>query len=234
LNFLNDIYSKQKFSFKINISFGFTLIKEIVERNRDTFNSEFLVEFKKFDATPNTRIFKHPKLIDNKRDIQSAYDEILKTNLIEKLAALRENSAWIFYEFLYIRFDVYELKTTIGKALELPAHFKEDSNNKCLIKYEYYDDYLCFWRCLAYHYDKPKDPRDVNKRLKQLFNDYYKKQKDIKNYNGVEYVAYKEQYIDLNNDEFDNKNDELDLIERFFKITKRRLIINLMVNTQRL
>ena len=141
--------------------------------------AEFLVKFKKFDATPNTRIFKHPKLIDNKRDIQSAYDEIVKTNFIEKLTALRENSAWRFYEFLYIRFDVYQLKTTIGKINELPQHFKEDSNNKCLIKYENYDDYLCFWRCLAYHYDKPKDPRDVNKRLKQLFNDYYKKQKDI-------------------------------------------------------
>ena len=91
------------------------------------------------------------------------------------MTALREDSAWRFYEFLYIRFDVYELKTTIGKAQELPAHFKVDSNNKCLIKYENYDDYLCFWRCLAYHYDKPKDARDVNKRLKQLFNDYYKK-----------------------------------------------------------
>ena len=26
--------------------------------------------------------------------------------------------------------------------------------------------------------------------MKQLFNDYYNKEKDIKNYNGVEFVAY--------------------------------------------
>ena len=216
LNLLNDIYSKQKFSFKINISFGFTLISESMNINKDI--KEFLVEFKKFDASPNTRVFTHPKLIDNKRDIQNIYNEVVGTNLIDKLTKLRDNSAWKFYEFLYIRFDVYELKTTIGKAQELPPHFKEESNNKCLIKYENYDDYLCFWRCLAYHSEKPIDPRNVNKKLKQLFNDYYKNTKDIKNYNGVEYVAYKEQYNDLNNDEYDNKNDELDLIERFFKI----------------
>ncbi|MFM7978367.1 MAG: hypothetical protein ACKPKO_03545, partial [Candidatus Fonsibacter sp.] len=75
---------------------------------------------------------------------------------------------------------------------------------------ENYDDYLCFWRCLAYHSEKPIDPRNVNKKLKQLFNDYYKNTKDIKNYNGVEYVAYKEQYNDLNNDDYDQKVDELD------------------------
>ena len=55
----------------------------------------------------------------------------------------------------------------IEKINELPQHFKENSNNKCLIKYENYDDFLCFWRCFAYHYDEPKDSRDVNKRLKQ-------------------------------------------------------------------
>jgi phosphoribosyl 1,2-cyclic phosphodiesterase len=52
--------------------------------------------------------------------------------------------------------------------------------------------------------------------MKQLFNDYYNKEKDIKNYNGVEYVAYDKEYTDeaLDNDEYDKKNDEIDLIEK--------------------
>ena len=83
LNFLNDIYSKQKFSFKINISFGFTLISESMYRDDDV--RAFVVKFKKFDATPNTRIFKHPKLIDNKRDIQNAYNEIVKNKFNRKI-----------------------------------------------------------------------------------------------------------------------------------------------------
>jgi hypothetical protein len=67
---------------------------------------------------------------------------------------------------------------------------------------------------------KPEDPRNINKKMKQLFNDYYNKEKDIKNYNGVEFVAYDKEYTDeaLDNDEYDKKNDEIDLIEKHFNI----------------
>jgi len=142
-------------------------------------------------------------LIDSINDIQKLTGEMDVGQLICRSETLRMSSDWKCYEFLYIRIDIYELKTTIGKANELPQHFKEGSNEKCLIKYENYDDYLCFWRCLAYHYDKPADVRNVSKKLKQLFNTYYNDSKTLKDYNGVEYVAYKEYYKDLNNDEYD-------------------------------
>ena len=128
------------------------------------------------------------------------------------------SSKWKFYRFLDVKFHVYEMNTPIGKINQLPIHFKEGSNEKALIKYENYDDYLCFWRCLSYHQmnPKPEDPRNINKKMKQLFNDYYNKEKDIKNYNGVEFVAYDKEYTDeaLDNDEYDKKNDEIDLIEK--------------------
>ena len=43
-------------------------------------------------------------------------------------------------------------------------------------------------------------------------SDYYNKEKDIKNYNGIEYVAYDKEYTDeaLDNEEYDKKNDEID------------------------
>ena len=43
--------------------------------------------------------------------------------------------------------------------------------------------------------------------MKQLFNEYYNKEKDIKNYNGVEYVAYDKEYSEeaLDNDEYDKR-----------------------------
>jgi hypothetical protein len=47
------------------------------------------------------------------------------------------------------------MNTPIGKINELPDHFKEGSYEKASIKYENYDDYLCFWRCLSYHQTKP-------------------------------------------------------------------------------
>ena len=45
-----------------------------------------------------------------------------------KLLANRPNSEWKFYEYLYIRFDVYQMTTAIGKAHELPSHFTTGSN----------------------------------------------------------------------------------------------------------
>ncbi len=93
---------------------------------------------------------------------------------------------------------------------------------------------FCFWRCLAYHKidPKPEDKRNIRILMKSLFNDYYNyvhckdetKIKnhtiDIKKYGGVKYVAYDKEYTDeaLGNEEYDKKNDEIDLIEKRFKI----------------
>ena len=51
--------------------------------------------------------------------------------------------------------------------------------------------------------------------MKCIFNEYYNKEKDIKNYNCVDYVAYDKEYTDeaLDNEEYDKRNDEIDLIE---------------------
>ncbi len=56
---------------------------------------------------------------------------------------------------------------------------------------------------------------------KTLFKDYYNKplnKINKNNYQGVEYVAYDKQYDDeaFDNDEYDKKNDEIDLIEKHF------------------
>jgi hypothetical protein len=63
------------------------------------------------------------------------------------------------------------------------------------------------WRCLSYHQTKLEDPRNINKKMKSIFNDYYNNNKDIKNYNGVEYIAYDKEYTDeaLDNDEYDKR-----------------------------
>ena len=57
--------------------------------------------------------------------------------------------------------------------------------------------------CLSYLQTKPQDPGYFNKKRKQLFNDYYIKEKGIRNYNVVEYVEYDKEYTDAN---LDNEN----------------------------
>jgi predicted helicase len=79
---------------------------------------------------------------------------IEEKDLISYFTNGRETSQWQFYKFLGVTFHVYEMNSPIGKANDLPMHFKVGSNEKALIKYENHDDYLCFWRCLAYYIAK--------------------------------------------------------------------------------
>ena len=160
-------------------------------------------------------------------------ETIERENNIEYFADMADTSGWKFLKFLDAEIHVYEMHTAIGDITseQLPKHFKTDANNKALIKYENYEDKLCFWRCLAYHYDKPKDHRDIKKRVKKLFNDFYnqdiKTYDDItKTYKGIEYVNA----FELNQDAPYNEHDEIkylfesehlheiDEVEKHFKI----------------
>ncbi len=42
-------------------------------------------------------------------------------------------SKWIFFNFLEVKFPVYETNTPIGTANDLPEHFKQGSNEIALI-----------------------------------------------------------------------------------------------------
>ena len=212
-NLLYGIFNKQKYRYKINISFAFTLIKE----EKD--GKKYIVKFKFFDASTNTRILDHPETIDNKKDIDLLVQKIQKMNLVEKLIQKREDSAWKFYEFNYVRFDVYEMDSPIGAGIELPEYLLKGSNQKYLIKYNGYDDKLCFWRCLAFCFDVKQNPKKnpvkVKESVKRLFNEYYGESEDINNYGGVRYVEYNK---DNDDEDEDSKADEITKIEKFFKV----------------
>ena len=236
-NILFDIFSKQKYTFKITVQFSFLLIKEETkdEEEGDLEEYEKIIKYRLFSASTNTRLpsLKNPVVIDNKNDLNKLMDTIERENNIEYFADMAETSGWKFLKFLDAEIHVYEMHTAIGDITseQLPKHFKTDANNKALIKYENYEDKLCFWRCLAYHYDKPKDHRDIKKRVKKLFNDFYnqdiKTYDDItKTYKGIKYVNS----FELNQDAPYNEHDEIeylfdterlheiDEIEKHFKI----------------
>jgi hypothetical protein len=68
---------------------------------------------------------------------------------------------------------------------------------------------------------KNEDNSNINTMMKyfKLFKDYYNKllnKSNNANYPGIEYVAYDKEYDDkaLDNDEYDKKNDAIDLIEK--------------------
>ena len=96
--------------------------------------------------------------------------------------------------------SLYEMDSAIGAGIQLPEYLLTDSNQKYLIKYNGYDDKLCFWRCLAFCFDVKQNPKKnpvkVKESVKRLFNEYYGESGDINNYGGVRYVEYNKDYDD--------------------------------------
>ena len=173
-----NIYKQQKFTFKLTVEFSFLLIDvDYTYFKSYVKNSHISVYFSLFLASTNTRPkgFENPIVVDNKKDIDDIIKRLTSADLIEQFMKQRSDSRWKFYKFLDVKFHVYEMNTPIGKANELPIHLKTGSNNKALIKYENYGDYLCFWRCLAYHKmnPKPEDNSNINTMMKSLFKSFY-------------------------------------------------------------
>ena len=169
-DYLLNIYRQQKFTFKLTVEFSFLRIKV------EEVNKAIDVEFDLRLASTNTRPigFKNPVVVDNKKDIDDIINKLSNLNLVEYFMNESISSKWKFYRFLDVKFHVYEMNTPIGKINKLPYHFKEGSNEKALIKYENYDDYLCFWRCLSYHQTKPEEkdkikPNDIDMKRNNLF-----------------------------------------------------------------
>ncbi len=65
-------------------------------------------------------------VVDNKKDIESIIKKLTSIDLIEYYTMSRKDSKWKFYNFLDVKFHVYEMNTPIGKINELPEHFKTD------------------------------------------------------------------------------------------------------------
>ena len=215
-NILDDVFNKQKHTYKCNISIGFTLIKETQEK-LDFKKSNYTVQFKVYYASNNSRLLSHPVVIDSVKDNQKLKDEINKLNLVEKLTDLRPSSSWKFYEFLYVRVETFDMMTPIGKAHDLPIHFKTGSNEKALLKFEGYNDFLCFWRCLAIFFNPSSGTNRLITKVKHLFNKFYENKNNINLYQGIKYLAYNEA-LNCDEYEYENKHDEIDEVEKFFEI----------------
>lgn len=140
---------------------------------------------------------------------------------------------------------VYQTNLTIGNVVALPDHFHNKSNKKNLIKFDDYDDILCFWRCLvvfneimnqssarlgasASAADAGKPAllarmsggkiyyRRFEKSAKKLFMKLYNK-KYSDDYKEIKYTPYISYYYDETCEDYDKevKNDKIDKVEDF-------------------
>ncbi len=100
----------------------------------------------------------------------------------------------------------------------MPEHFNNNSNEKNIIKFDNYDDNLCFWRCLAVfieimehsggkiRYDRFEKP------AKKLFLKFYDK-KYTDAYKEFKYTPYSSYYDDENCDDYEKEIKLMKLIK---------------------
>ena len=104
-----------------------------------------------YSSMGNNAMFEHPvEIHDRKTLTKFIHDSVIDISMLKPKNKV-EDSEWKFYTYLHYEIVVYQTNLTIGNAnaVALPEHFYNKSNEKNLIKFDNYDDNLCFWRCLA-------------------------------------------------------------------------------------
>jgi len=144
--YLRQILADQSSVFKINLAFGYIL------RNNETDALQY------YHASSNNHlVLDEPYQITNHNDLQALIEVLGNIDFIEWIKQQRINSKWIVDWVTNVTFFVTKIRGhPIGKATTLPPYIL---NNKAVLSLECdansgtpYQDWLCFFRCLAVHH----------------------------------------------------------------------------------
>ena len=160
---LKDIFLRQTNAFKINMSFSFIL------QQRET------GEFRYHYASNNDQLLNSPRLIRNQHDLDILLDFLSSQDFPSHLKDQRPNTKWVIERIVSLRIHLVMTSYPLGNPPSLPEYIK---NNRYIIALEKdqhhakrYDDYLCFFRCLAIA-KFGKTYHNCNLKAKELFNQY--------------------------------------------------------------
>jgi hypothetical protein len=106
----------------------------------------------------NEYIFKTPFLVSNSSDMTCLVKKLNKTDFAMQAWRQRPSSGWSLYRIVNMRYYVTGLTFPLGRGQMLPQFIKR---SRAIISLEcdassgkLYEDNLCAFRCLAYHFTK--------------------------------------------------------------------------------
>ena len=165
VTYLRKIFKEQKNAFKLNFSFGFVL------RNNET------GEYRYFHSSQNNhRYLDKPVLIINENDLDHfVQTSVANIDVLEWARQQRPNSKWVVDIVTNITFFVSKLKHhPIGAKSKLPKFIVRNKSIVALHRDrrtgEYFNDNLCFFRCLAAH--SGCHTKNLEKTTHYYFNKY--------------------------------------------------------------
>ena len=143
---LEQIYKDQINSFKVNINLGFIL------RDKITNELRYFIPFR------NSYIFEKAPLINNSKSLTRLRRKIEKLNLLDYVFNNRPNSRFVPEYITNIHYDIALTNYALGSPVELSEHILSSQSILTFQKNpktgKPFEDNLCFFRCLARHFDK--------------------------------------------------------------------------------
>jgi hypothetical protein len=197
---LEYIYSQETKVFKINISFGFIL--QNIETN----------EYRAFKAYSNNNVFEIPVVISKREDLEKLKQKMINMDLLQFISYQRPNTKFRLKLVTNIVYTIFsQLEYTLGNSKrKIPSFIKQkkfivtlDRDTKGVI----YNDNLCFFRCLTYHFHRHlyKHPSTFESKVHEYFvqyNEYFENEKILfkKDFKGVDLsnVCYLESCFSVN------------------------------------
>ena len=189
-SYVNEIYTDQSQTFKINLAFG-CILQNITSN-----------EYRYFKAYSNSPIFELPINISRREDIEKFRKRLSEMDVISHITQSRPNSKWKLILVTNVRYFVTSTSFPLGHGI-LPPYIK---NMRCVIaliankRQVAYSDKLCLFRCLTYH---------------NHGSELYSKCDQFEN----KVQSYYKQFCDFSNSTFEN-GVELHLIPDFEKCFK--------------
>ena len=143
---LNAIFENQDSKFKANYSFGLLLRNTMTEELRYYHSSQ-----------NNARVLEFPKLITNADDWKMFTKSMLNEDILEWARQQRPDTKWTVQEVTNVTLFLNKIsKHAIGHRIILPDFIVNNPAIITLNKDEnhgfFYEDNLCFYRCVALHF----------------------------------------------------------------------------------
>lgn len=106
----------------------------------------------------NARLLPQPERILDINDFRRFLRKIQENDFLEAATAARPTSSWTLHRVSNVTVYVFHIRDhPIGRVDFLPDRIRRSKAIISLHKNDagrVYDDNLCFWRCLAYHFSK--------------------------------------------------------------------------------
>ena len=185
---VQEIFSRQNVSFRLNFAFGMLL------QNIETDEIRYYFPYR------NTHIFQNPPMIRNYAEFESVLNKIRDLNVVESALKDRPDSKWKLVRITNIRYVVTLTDFPLGctELVEAPSYLVKKKSVKLLLINENtrqpFNDNLCLFRCLATY----------KKLSEDYVHQYYREWRDLKNITGdfpgvtIEEIPELEKYFEIN------------------------------------